>query len=106
MSDMAFVFVILPCIAAILAGALLFDWRLAVAALCGALGMVLLAPSLPPQFGYVGLPVFAGIALGALAVAVGLWRRPSLDIWARMICALLVAFFATFLNLITFSTGA
>lgn len=105
-SSAGFVFVILPCIGAVIAGAILFDWRLAAAALCGALGVVFALPVLAPVAATFTLPVMAGVALGALATLVALWRRPSLDVWGRMICALLVAFIASFFNLLTVSPGA
>lgn len=105
-SSIAFVFVILPCAGAVLAGALLFDWRLAAAALCGALAMIFALPVLAATVGTIALPFVAGVALGALAVLVSLWRRPSLDVWSRMIRALLTAFVASFFNLITVSSGA
>ncbi|MBT8411453.1 MAG: hypothetical protein KJP02_06625 [Octadecabacter sp.] len=105
-SNTAFVFVVLPCIGAVLAGALLFDWRLAAAALCGALAVMFALPALSATAATLALPVLVGVALGALVVLISLLRRPSLDVWSRMIRALLVAFAASFLNLLTVSPGA
>lgn len=105
-NDFAFTFVIVPCIAACTVAAIIRDWRLAAAALCGALGLTLIAPALPPAIAYLGLPVFVGIALGALAVMVALLRRPSHDIWGRMLPALIFTFAVTFAHLLYFANGA
>ena len=105
-SNVALVFVILPCIAAVAVGAATFDWRLAAAAMCGGLALALISPTLPSPIGPVLFPIGIGAALGGLATLIGLWRRPSLSVWSRMIVALLVAFIATFLNLITFAGAA
>jgi len=105
-SSLAFTFVILPCIGAVAIATLLRDWRLAAAALCGALGLAFLSPSLPHVVGLLGLPVFIGMALGALAMVIALPRKPEMDIWGRMLTALAVAFFASFLNLLLLGNGA
>lgn len=105
-SSTAFVFVILPCFGAVLAGAVLFDWRLAAAALCGALGLMFALPALFAPLATLALPLVVGVALGALVVLLSLLRRPTLDLWSRMIRALLTAFAASFLNLLTVSAGA
>jgi len=102
-SSVAFVFVIVPCMAAVAVGAVMFDWRLAAAAVCGGLALALIAPTFPSPVGPVLFPVAIGVALGGLATLIGLWRRPSMNVWSRMIVALLVAFIATFLNLITYA---
>ena len=105
-SSTAFVFVILPCIAAVAVAAPVRDWRLAAAALCGALGLAFVLPTIAATLAAVAFPLAIGAALGSLAVLVGLLRRPTMGVWARMSAALLVAFVATFLNLITFAGGA
>jgi len=104
-SSLAFTFVILPCIGAVAIACVLRDWRLAAAALCGALALAFVAPALPPSFGLLGLPVFIGVALGALAMVIALPRRPDMDLWGRMLTALAVAFFASFLNLLLLGNG-
>ena len=104
-SSVAFTFVILPCMAAVGLAALVRDWRLAAAGFFGGLGLAFIAPALG-GYGILVLPVAIGIALGALITAISLWRDPDLDLWGRMLRALLVAFIATFVNLITFAGGA
>ncbi len=104
-SSLAFTFVILPCIGAVAIAAAVKDWRLAAAALCGALALIFIAPSIGGGLLLFGLPVFAGVALGALALLIGLPRRPDMDIWGRMLTALAVAFFASFLNLLLIGAG-
>ena len=104
-SGVAFTFVMLPCIGAVGAAALLRDWRLAAAALFGALALAFIAPSLG-GYGLLLSPVAIGAALGALVTAISLWRDPDLDTWGRMLRALILSFAATFLNLLTFANGA
>lgn len=104
-SSVAFTFVMLPCIAAVAVAALLRDWRLAAAVLFGALALAFAAPVLG-GYGLLLLPVAIGVALGALVTAISLWRDPDLDLWGRMLRALILGFAATFLNLLTFANGA
>jgi hypothetical protein len=104
-SGVAFTFVLLPCIAAVAAAAILRDWRLAAAVLFGGLALAFIAPVLG-GYGLLVLPVAVGVALGALVTAISLWRDPDVDMWARMLRALIVSFAASFLNLITFANGA
>lgn len=105
MSSLAFTFVVLPCIGAVAMAALLRDWRLAMAALCGALALALLAPAIG-GYGLLVMPLAVGAALGALVTAISLYRSPDVDLWGRMLRGLTVAFVASFLNLITFAGGA
>ena len=100
-SSAAFVFVLLPCIAASLVAMILIDWRLAAAVACGALGLLFLAPALPEAVRVFGGPVMTGVALGALAVVALLVWRPVASMWSRMMVALMVTFALTFGNLIT-----
>ena len=104
-SSVAFTFVILPCMAAVGFAALVRDWRLAAAGFFGALGLAFITPAMG-GYAVLLLPVAIGLALGALITAISLWRDPDLDLWGRMLRALLVAFIATFVNLITFAGGA
>lgn len=104
-SGVAFTFVILPCIAAVCVAALVRDWRLAAAVAAGALALAFGAPLLG-GVGLMLLPLAIGAALGALVTAISLYRARDVDLWARMLRALLVTFIATFLNLITFAGGA
>ena len=103
-SSVAFTFVILPCMAAVTVAAVVRDWRLAAAALSGALGLAFIAPMFGAP-GLILLPIAVGAALGALVTAISLYRRDDVDLWTRMLRALLVAFVASFLNLITFAGG-
>lgn len=105
-SGLTFTFVLLPCIAAVAVSAVVRDWRLAAAAICGGLACAFLAPALPGALGLLGLPVFIGIALGGLGMIIALPRRPTLDVWGRMLTALAVAFAATFFNLLLSTSGA
>ena len=104
-SGLAFTFVILPCMGAVAVAALIRDWRLAVAAICGGLALALVAPMLPAPLGLLGLPLFVGVALGGLAMVLALPRRPTMDLWGRMLTALAVAFFTTFANLLLSVNG-
>ncbi|MEL6959448.1 MAG: hypothetical protein AAGL89_10900 [Pseudomonadota bacterium] len=105
LSGLTFTFVILPCIAAVAISAVLRDWRLAAAAICGGLALAFIAPGLPGGLGLLGLPIFVGIALGGLAMVLALPRRPDMDVWGRMLTALIVAFAVTFLNLLLTANG-
>ncbi|WP_296416779.1 hypothetical protein [Pseudooctadecabacter sp.] len=99
-SGLTFTFVLLPCIGACVLAALVRHWQLAAAGLAGGLGFAFLAPTLPGAIGLIGLPLFIGVALGGLAMVIALPRRPTMDIWGRMLTALAVAFTASFLNLL------
>lgn len=91
-SDFSFVFVIIPCIGAILAGAVLFDWRLAAATACGAFGLLFVAPLLPEMARVFGTSFVSGVAVGALALVAHLLWRPTVGIWSRMTSAMMAAF--------------
>ncbi len=97
-SNLGFVFVVLPCIGAVIAGALLYDWRLAAAAACGALGLLLSAPLLPDVVRLLS-SLMSGVAVGALALAVWLLWRPATVLWTRMSVAMLAAFVVHFIHL-------
>lgn len=99
-SNMAFVFVVLPCIGAAIAGAVLFDWRLAAAALCGALGLLFVAPLLPEVLRVTGGSLVSGIAVGAATTLVVLFWRPVASFWSRMTIAMMAAFTVHFAHLI------
>ncbi|SLN56015.1 hypothetical protein [Pseudooctadecabacter jejudonensis] len=104
-SGIAFTFVVLPCLGAVVLAAIVRHWALAAAAMCGGLAFAFLAPSLPGAVGLLGLPFFVGVALGGLAMVLALPRRPDMDLWGRMLTALTVAFAATFLNLLLNANG-
>lgn len=105
-SGLTFTFVLLPCIAAVTVAAALRDWRLAAAALFGALGLAFLAPTLGAPIGLITLPIGIGAALGALTMVITLLRDPDCDVWSRMLRAIIVTFIATFAHLLTFTNGA
>lgn len=105
-SALGFTFVILPCIGAVVVAALVRDWRLAAAALCGSLALAFIAPFLPAGLGLLGLPLFMGAALGGLSMVIALLRSPDTDLWGRMITALITAFIASYLNLLFSTNGA
>ncbi len=92
MSAILVSFVLLPCIGAILAGYLLFDWRLAAAAACGAAGLTFLGPLLPTAVRLYAQPAFTGVFVGAVTLVLLLRRRPAISVWSRMTWALGVAF--------------
>lgn len=100
-SDLAFVFVILPCIGAVCAGAVLFDWRLAAAAVCGAVGLLLIGPVFPEALRVMTGSVVSGVAVGALALSVLLYMRQPVSIWTRMTTAMVAAFAVHYAHLIT-----
>jgi len=101
MSDLVFVFVILPCIGAVIAGAALWDWRLAAAAFFGALGLLFAAPIFPEPLRIMGGSTVSGVAVGALAVAVLLMLRQPVSIWTRMSIAMMTAFAVHYAHLFT-----
>lgn len=103
---LSFTFVVIPCLAAVAISALLRDWRLALAALSGALGLAFLTPYTPGGIGLIVLPALIGVILGALAMAIALPRNPGMDLWSRMLTALAVTFSATFLNLLLSTNGS
>lgn len=105
-SSLGFTFVILPCIAACAMAALIRDWRLAAAAFFGGLSLIFAAPFVPLGYGLIGLPVFTGVAIGGLVTTATLLRRPVLDIWGRMLPALMVCFTITFFYLLFATRGA
>ena len=101
MSGLTIAFVLIPCIAAAITGAMISDWRLAAAAFFGALGFLFLAPSLPEAIRVFGSSAVTGIALGsATLIAMLLWR-PTTSTWSRMTAAMLVTFAVTFGHLIS-----
>lgn len=99
-SNTSFVFVILPCITAVIAGLLLFDWRLAAATACGAIGLLFIAPLMPNAVRLFGSSIISGVAVGSLALVVVLLIRPTTAIWTRMTIAMLAAFSVHYLHLI------
>ncbi|AGI66394.1 hypothetical protein OAN307_c06670 [Octadecabacter antarcticus 307] len=99
-SNTSFVFVILPCIAAVTAGLFLFDWRLAAATACGAIGLLFIAPLMPNAVRLFGSSIISGVAVGSLALVVVLLIRPTTAIWTRMTIAMLAAFSVHYLHLI------
>jgi len=105
-SGIAMTFVILPCCGAVGMAAVLRDWRLAAAAFCGALGLMFVAPVLPAIVRLIGLPIVAGATMGAATATVGLWFRPSVDIWSRMIWALVATAAVCFSLLAPFLIGS
>lgn len=105
-SGLAFTFVLLPCMAAVAVAAVVRDWRLAAAALCGGLGVAFLAPTLGAPIGLIAMPIGIGAALGALVMVITLLRDPDCDIWSRMLRAIITAFIASFAHLLTFTSGA
>lgn len=105
-SGLGFTFVILPCIGAVAIAALLKDWRLAAAAVCGSLGAIFIAPYAPDGIRLIASPVLFGMAIGAAAVMIRLWLRPSADIWSRMIWAIVVTAVITFTPLLMLLNGA
>jgi len=105
MSEFAVTFVILPCVAACILAVVIRDWRLAAAALCGALALVFIRDVMPVGVGIFVLPVIFGFALGAAALIVALLWRPTLDIWGRMLAALGLTFFVSVSQLLIITTG-
>ena len=105
MNDLALRFVILPCAAACIIAALVFDWRLGAAAFFGALGLLFARASLPVGISYLSVPVFLGVALGAAAATVALLLRPSLDVWGRLIAALVFTAAISFAHLLYAMAG-
>lgn len=99
-SDFGFVFVIIPCIAAVIAGAVLYDWRLAAAAACGAFALLFVAPLLPDAARLFGTSFISGVAVGALALVAHLLWRPTVGIWSRMTSAMMAAFAVHFALLV------
>lgn len=101
MSGLTIAFVLIPCIAAVITGAVIYDWRLAAAAFCGALAFLFLAPSLPEAIRVFGSSAVSGIALGSMTLIVLLLWRPTVATWSRMTAAMLVTFAITFGHLIS-----
>lgn len=105
MNEFAVTFVILPCIAACSLAAIIRDWRLAAAALFGALGMVFARAALPVGVATFTLPVVFGVVLGATATVAALLWRPTLDVWGRMLAALALTFVVSVGHLLILLTG-
>lgn len=105
MNAFAVTFVILPCLAACVTAAIVRDWRLAAAALFGALGVIISRGALPVGAGTFALPVLFGIVLGAAGVVAALLWRPTLDVWGRMLAALGLTFIVSVGHLLIILTG-
>ena len=105
MSGLTIAFVLMPCIGAVILGALCRDWRLVVAAAFGALGVIALGQYLPEAVRVISLPVLMGVVLGATILTPRLFYRPTSDIWSRMLWALVPTFFITFLFLLINTSG-
>jgi len=105
-SSVAMTFVVMPCIGACALAALVWDWRLVVAAAFGALGVFAIGPSLPEALRLISLPVLMGVVIGASILAPRLWFRPSSDIWSRMLWSMVPTFGITFLFMIFNASGA
>ena len=99
-SSVSFVFVVLPCISAVIAGMLLFDWRLAAATACGAIGLLFIAPKMPDAVRVFGSSIMSGVAVGSLALVVVLLIRPTTAKWSRMTIAMLATFGVHYFHLI------
>ena len=85
-----FPFLILPTIGGVIGGWLAFDWRIAVATLAGALGIVFL-----PFSGIAFLTLVAlstGAAVGAVAGLILLWRQDDPSLWTRITWGMIAAF--------------
>lgn len=106
MSGLTVAYVLIPCIGAVLLGAVIRDWRLAAAAACGALGLLVLRDALPETLRVFGPPVLVGVALGAIALVPYLVKRPTADVWGRMIAALIPTFLLSFLFLLLNTSGS
>lgn len=105
MSGLGLAFVLLPCIGASVMAALLWDWRLVVAAAFGALGILALGGYMPEPLRVISLPIVIGVILGAVFLAPRLATRPSIDIWSRMLWAIVPTFFITFFFLLINTSG-
>lgn len=85
-----FPFLILPTIGGVIGGALAFDWRVAMAALAGALGVLFLPFS---GIYFLGAAALAtGVVVGALTGLILLWRAGEPQLWTRMTWGLVAAF--------------
>ncbi|MDE0968071.1 MAG: hypothetical protein OSA51_01555 [Octadecabacter sp.] len=104
-SSVSFVFVILPCIAAVITSLLLSDWRLAAAMACGATGLLIITPMMPDAVRLFGLSIISGVLVGSLALVVVLLIRSTTAMWTRMTIAMLATFSVHYFHLIlTFGT--
>jgi len=101
MSDLVFVFVLLPCVGAVVAGAVLWDWRLAAAAFFGALGLLFISPAFPEALRVMGGSVVSGVAVGSLALAILLYLRQPVSVWTRMSTSMIAAFVLHYAHLFT-----
>ena len=106
MNGLTIVFVLMPCLGAVIMAAALRDWRLVVAAAFGALGVTALGPALPEAVRLISLPMLMGVVIGATVLAPRLYYRPTSDVWSRMLWALVPTFLITFLFLISNTGGA
>lgn len=104
-SSISFAFVLLPCIGACVMAALLWDWRLVAAAAFGALGVLALGSALPEAVRVISLPIMMGVLIGAAVLVPRLATRPSIDVWSRMLWAVVPTFLITFLFLIINTSG-
>lgn len=83
-------FLILPTIGGVIGGWLAFDWRIAAAALAGALGILFLPLS---GVGFLSLVALStGIAVGAATGLFLIWRYGDPSVWTRMTWGLTAAF--------------
>ena len=105
MSGITVPYVVMPCIGAVVLGAMVRDWRLAAAALFGALAVLAANEYLPDPVRVFGLPVIMGIILGSVALVPYLAIRPVADVWGRMLCALIPTFVIGFLFLLISTSG-
>ncbi|SMX43700.1 hypothetical protein [Octadecabacter ascidiaceicola] len=106
MNGLGLGFVIMPCIGATIMAALLWDWRLVVAAAFGGLGIIALGEYLPEALRVISLPIVVGVVIGAVSLTPRLFTRPSIDIWSRMLWALVPTFVISFLFLLINTSGA
>lgn len=92
MQDLFLPFLILPGIAATLAGWLVQDWRLGAALLAGGLAILVLPPGTLGGLRPFLAPVASGLAVaGAVLTALLLWRV-EVAVWTRMTACLVAAF--------------
>ena len=106
MNGLGLGFVVMPCLGATIMAALLWDWRLVTAAAFGGLGVLALGEYMPEALRVISLPIVMGIVIGAVFLVPRLATRPSIDIWSRMLWALVPTFLITFLFLLINTNGA
>lgn len=104
-SGIGFAFVIMPCIGACILAVLVRDWRLGAAAAFGALGVLALAEFLSEPVRLIALPLIMGIVIGATFLIPRLAMRSDVDIWERLLWAMVPTFIITFLFLLINTSG-